>query len=99
MYAKYGSIEESTLVFDNRPEPNLVSWNAVIIGYSQHGYCRKVLELFDQMQDSGINPDEITFIGVLSACAHIGHVNIGYHLIFPWCGMLAPCLFPLNTKS
>lgn len=79
MYAKCGSIEESSLAFDNLTEPNLVSWNAVIVGYALHGHGSKVLELFDQMQESGINPDEITFIGVLYACAHIGLVNLGYH--------------------
>eukprot|EP01018_Ginkgo_biloba_P030859 Gb_11981 [translate_table: standard] len=77
MYAKCGTIEHARLVFDKLPEPNLVSWNSIIIGYAQHGYGKEVIDLFDQMQHAGMKPDEITFIGVLSACAHVGLVNKG----------------------
>eukprot|EP01018_Ginkgo_biloba_P030201 Gb_04420 [translate_table: standard] len=78
MYAKCGSIEAAHQVFDKMVERNVVSWNALIAGYGMHGYGEDALSLFYQMQQSGMKPNHITFIAVLSACSHAGLVDIGW---------------------
>eukprot|EP01018_Ginkgo_biloba_P034802 Gb_21843 [translate_table: standard] len=77
MYAKCGSIEDASKVFEEMPKRDVVSWNAMIIGYAMHGWGKEALQLFEQMQRSGTIPDYVTFVGVLSACCHAGFVDDG----------------------
>ncbi|KAJ0971397.1 hypothetical protein J5N97_019356 [Dioscorea zingiberensis] len=72
MYLKCGCIEDAEVVFDGSTSRDVVSWNTMICGFSQHGYGEKALELFHGMIDEGVKPDNITFIGVLSACGRAG---------------------------
>ncbi|XP_042493747.1 pentatricopeptide repeat-containing protein At4g02750-like [Macadamia integrifolia] len=75
MYSKCGSISDSVIVFGLMNCPDLVSWNAIIAGYAQHGHYEKALGLFNEMELNGIKPDGITFLSVLSACDHAGKVE------------------------
>ncbi|XP_022960464.1 pentatricopeptide repeat-containing protein At2g22410, mitochondrial-like [Cucurbita moschata] len=77
MYAKCGSIDAAAKLFHSIPEKNLVSWNTMISAYASHGHAKRALTLFDQMKHSGLKPDHITFIGVLSACSYGGFVSKG----------------------
>eukprot|EP01018_Ginkgo_biloba_P031949 Gb_23267 [translate_table: standard] len=77
-YAKSGTIEDAYQVFNNMPERDVVSWTAMICGYAYHGNGKEALQLFEQMLQAGMKPDEITLIGVLSACSHSGLVDEGY---------------------
>eukprot|EP01018_Ginkgo_biloba_P002102 Gb_06089 [translate_table: standard] len=77
MYAKCGSIEKAHEVFDKIHQRNVVSWNAIIAGYAMHGYGKEAIKLFEQMQNLGTNPNDVTFVCVLSACCHAGLVDEG----------------------
>ncbi|KAK2634233.1 hypothetical protein Ddye_029025 [Dipteronia dyeriana] len=79
MYAKCGRLVDARKVFDNLTSKNLVSWNTMIVGYAQHGLGREALEIYSIMQRNNIKPNDITFIGVLSACGHVGLVEEGWH--------------------
>lgn len=52
-------------------------WNSIITGYAQHGLGDEALEVFREMCSLGITPDEVTFVGVLSACSYTGKVKEG----------------------
>ncbi|KAM1468137.1 hypothetical protein ACFX13_034002 [Malus domestica] len=77
MYAKCGSISNSHKIFSEMSDRNLVSWTSMIIGYGAHGYGKEAVEMFDKMVKSGIRPDQIVFMAVLSACSHAGLVDEG----------------------
>ncbi|CAL5440427.1 unnamed protein product [Camellia sinensis] len=77
MYVKCRSIEDAETIFKDMIERNPVSWNTIICGYSQHGKGEKALQAFQLMLDEGCVPDEVTFIGILSACSHKGLVEEG----------------------
>ncbi|XP_038881598.1 pentatricopeptide repeat-containing protein At4g13650 isoform X1 [Benincasa hispida] len=77
LYAKCGSISDAQREFNDMPEKNVISWNAMITGYSQHGCGMEALRLFEEMKVCGIMPNHVTFVGVLSACSHIGLVKEG----------------------
>eukprot|EP01018_Ginkgo_biloba_P008643 Gb_28762 [translate_table: standard] len=79
MYAKCGSIEDGRQVFDKMLHRDAVTWNAMIFGYAQHGCGKDALQLFEQMQQAGMKPNHITFVGVLSACSHVGLVDKGLY--------------------
>eukprot|EP01018_Ginkgo_biloba_P001571 Gb_40472 [translate_table: standard] len=84
MYAKCGSIEKARILFDNMHERNAISWTAMIGGYAMHGRGKEALKLFEQMQQSGMKPNHITLVCVLSACCHAGLLKEGrqyfYHM-------------------
>ncbi|KAF9603682.1 hypothetical protein IFM89_037445 [Coptis chinensis] len=77
MCAKCGSIDAAVEFFTRMPDRDLVSWNSMISGYAVHGYTEEALNLFKQMQRLGPRPDDITLVGVLSACCHGGLVIEG----------------------
>ncbi|VFQ63772.1 unnamed protein product [Cuscuta campestris] len=77
MYAKCGDIESAFRVFDAMQRKNLVSWNSIIGGFAKHGLGKRAIKEFERMLQSGMKPDEITFINALSACVHGGMVEEG----------------------
>ncbi|KAL0534184.1 hypothetical protein IC582_028468 [Cucumis melo] len=77
MYSKKGNIESAEKVFNRQEERDIVSWNSMITGYGQHGDAKKALEVFQIMQNQGLPLDDVTFIGVLTACTHAGLVEEG----------------------
>ncbi|KAH7686405.1 TPR-like protein [Dioscorea alata] len=77
MYVKCGCIRDAEAVFEGSTSRDIVFWNTMICGFSQHGYGQKALNLFQYMMDEGIKPDNVTFIGVLSACGHAGLLDAG----------------------
>lgn len=78
MYAKCGRIEYASRFFELMPLRNVYSWNSMISGYARHGDGHKAIELFAQMKQENQLPDHVTFVGVLSACSHVGLVKQGY---------------------
>nr|DAD40095.1 TPA_asm: hypothetical protein HUJ06_014418 [Nelumbo nucifera] len=78
MYSKCGRIDYASRVFGVMPMKNEFSWNSMISGYARHGHGVEALELFDRMLQEGKPPDHVTFVGVLSACSHVGLVNKGF---------------------
>ncbi|XP_015698307.2 pentatricopeptide repeat-containing protein At3g29230-like [Oryza brachyantha] len=79
MYAKCGSISQAQFLFNETYPKDAVSYNVMITAFAHHGHARDALELFNLMVDVGLQPDAITFLGVLSACAHAGLVDNGKH--------------------
>ncbi|KAK6932568.1 Pentatricopeptide repeat [Dillenia turbinata] len=80
MYTRCGCVNKARRVFDGMSERNVVAWTAIISGYGVHGYGVEAIDLFRQMTIQGPSPNHVTFIGVLSACAHAGLVCEGRHV-------------------
>ncbi len=77
MYAKCGSLEDALKVFNKMPSRDVVTWNAMIGGYAIHGHGKEALKQFEQMREEGVQPDDTTFVCLLSACSHSGLVDEG----------------------
>ncbi|PKA46569.1 Pentatricopeptide repeat-containing protein [Apostasia shenzhenica] len=74
LYSELGRSSLARCIFYSMPEKDLVSWNAII---AAHRRDRRVIAVFRQMEDSGVSPDHITFVSLLSACANLGLVEDG----------------------
>ena len=72
MYYRCGNLNDGVVIFKRISKKNIVSWNSVIVGCAQHGCGMWALAFFNQMVRSMVEPDEITFTGLLSACSHSG---------------------------
>ncbi|XP_027363023.1 pentatricopeptide repeat-containing protein At2g22070 [Abrus precatorius] len=77
-YSRSGSIKDARKVFkqicSNRDK---LSWTSMIIALAQHGLGNEAIELFERMLKINLKPDHITYVGVLSACTHVGLVEQG----------------------
>lgn len=85
MYMKCGLTDEAGAVFREMPARNVVSWTVMITGYGKHGIGRKAVDLFNEMQENGIEPDSVTYLAVLSACSHSGLVEEGQEYFSSLC--------------
>ena len=77
MYAKKGAIESASYIFAHLQDRDLVSWNSMLCGWALHGRAHESLQLFEEMQQQGLDPDDITFFGLLTACTHAGLIREG----------------------
>ncbi|KAH7298516.1 hypothetical protein KP509_25G047500 [Ceratopteris richardii] len=73
MYAKCGLLDEARRVFDMLPMRSTVSWSIMSNGYVQTGENHMTLELYDEMQNEQVTPDNVTYVAVLKAC---GNANL-----------------------
>ncbi|XP_037411931.1 pentatricopeptide repeat-containing protein At2g29760, chloroplastic-like [Triticum dicoccoides] len=77
MYSKCGSIERALDVFNEMHSRDKFTWTAVILGLAVNGHGEEAIDMFDRMLRAFEAPDEVTFIGVLTACTHAGLVEKG----------------------
>ncbi|XP_010249926.1 PREDICTED: pentatricopeptide repeat-containing protein At5g55740, chloroplastic [Nelumbo nucifera] len=80
MYAKCGSIDLAKKVFDSILNKELPCYNAMILGHALHGQPAGAFAFFEEMKKEKIQPDGITFTGLLSACSHAGLVDKGFEV-------------------
>lgn len=81
MYSKCGRTEDARRVFDCMPKRNVFSWTSMIDGYGKNGSPQEALALFSRMiNERRVVPNNVTFLGALSACAHAGLVGEGMEI-------------------
>ncbi|CAL1407638.1 unnamed protein product [Linum trigynum] len=76
-YSKCGNLDTAMRKFNQMPKKNVVSWNAMISGLALNGKGELGSDLFYEMTSQGFCPNDSTFVGVLSCCAHAGLVEKG----------------------
>ncbi|XP_012489757.1 pentatricopeptide repeat-containing protein At2g45350, chloroplastic [Gossypium raimondii] len=77
MYSKCGSIKDAVLVFEGIKYKTVDHWNAMIGGLAIHGMGELAFKLLMDMEKLCVEPDDITYIGVMNACGHAGLVKEG----------------------
>lgn len=70
-YGKCGCLADARELFDEMPKRDGGSWNAMITAYSQNGCPGNSLDLFKDMNQSGVFASEVTFSSVLCSCASV----------------------------
>ncbi|XP_024545382.1 pentatricopeptide repeat-containing protein At4g18520, chloroplastic-like isoform X2 [Selaginella moellendorffii] len=69
MYAKCGSLGDAERVFFVTRHRSSVLWTSMIMALAEGGEGKMALDLFQRMQDEGVEPDSRAFIAALSACS------------------------------
>ncbi|XP_063949164.1 pentatricopeptide repeat-containing protein At1g08070, chloroplastic-like [Daucus carota subsp. sativus] len=79
MYSKCGNIDKARKVFEKMPQKDVVTWNIMIMGLAINGFAEDAIAHYEKMKDIVVKPDEITFLGLLTACVHAGLLELGLH--------------------
>nr|XP_010908160.2 pentatricopeptide repeat-containing protein At1g14470 [Elaeis guineensis] len=79
--SRAGEFEVARRFFDEMPERSIVSWNAMLSGYAQNGQAEEALRLFDRMMGVGIQPNETTWVTVITACSMKGDLRCAESLV------------------
>ncbi|RZC92956.1 hypothetical protein C5167_036202 [Papaver somniferum] len=76
-YSKMGDEDSARIIFDEAPFKDRKRWDCKISSYVQNNCFKEGLEMFRLMQLTDLDPDKGIFVSLLSACAHLGSVDIG----------------------
>ncbi|XP_026659006.2 pentatricopeptide repeat-containing protein At1g14470 [Phoenix dactylifera] len=79
--SRVGEFDVARRFFDEMPERSIVSWNAMLSGYTQNGQAEEALRLFDRMMGVGIQPNETTWVVVITACSMKGDLRFAESLV------------------
>lgn len=79
MYSKCGEMGAARKMFDDgfSSQRDLISWNGMIAAYAHHGCGVEAIGLFKEMRNLRIQPNDVTYVGLLAACSHAGLVEEG----------------------
>lgn len=80
MYSKCGNLESAKRCFDRMLKHDAVSWSTIISGYGSNGKGETALELYAEFLRTGLRPNHVIFLSILSACSHSGLVDYGIRL-------------------
>ncbi|CAN6279860.1 unnamed protein product [Urochloa humidicola] len=72
-----GLVDAAFEVFDRMPEQDKVSWTALIDGCVKNGRHNEAIDCFRAMLLDGVEPDYVTLIAAVSACAEVGALGLG----------------------
>ncbi|XP_057460337.1 pentatricopeptide repeat-containing protein At3g20730 [Actinidia eriantha] len=76
-YSEIGDMVNSRKVFDKMPERSIVSWTALLSGYTQNGRSEKAVEVFSAMHRVGVRPNQFTYGSALRACTSMMSLGTG----------------------
>ncbi|XP_021294012.1 pentatricopeptide repeat-containing protein At1g11290, chloroplastic-like [Herrania umbratica] len=78
-YAKCGSIEMARKLFDEEKVDgkDIITWNSMISAHAKHGDWSQCFDLYNQMKQLNLKLDQVTFLGLLTACVNSGLVKEG----------------------
>lgn len=79
-YGKMGRLSYALKVFNGMSTKKVCAWNAIIGSLASNGRESQALEMFEKMKGLALCPNEVTFVGVLSACARAELVGLGMEL-------------------
>lgn len=77
MYSKCGSLEDARKVFDKMQVKSLATWNSMITSLGVHGCGEEAISVFAEMERGNVQPDAITFVGLLCACVQTNNLEEG----------------------
>ncbi|KAH0634140.1 hypothetical protein KY290_037571 [Solanum tuberosum] len=80
MFARCGDPASAMKVFNKMKERDVSAWTAAIGAMAMEGNGRQAVELFYEMLREGVEPDQVVFVAVLTACSHGGLAGEGMEI-------------------
>ncbi|XP_010247796.1 PREDICTED: pentatricopeptide repeat-containing protein At5g03800 [Nelumbo nucifera] len=79
-YLKLDRITDAQKTFACLSSPDVVSYSALVSAYAKSKQEDKAIELFFKMRGSGIEPNEFSFVAILTACIRLSDLQLGYQI-------------------
>ncbi|KAK2987835.1 hypothetical protein RJ640_010617 [Escallonia rubra] len=77
LYSSCERFSDACKVFDEMSDRDTVAWNVLISCYSRNGRSKDALGIFDVMRSLRCEPDDVTCLLLLQACANLGTLEFG----------------------
>ncbi len=77
LYTKFGDIDGAQRAFEEIPKKDVIPWSFMIARYAQSDRCEEAVDLFCQMRQAFVVPNQFTFASVLQACATMKGLDLG----------------------
>ncbi|CAI8588002.1 unnamed protein product [Vicia faba] len=77
MYSQCGYLCKAKGLFESLVDRSTSCWTSMISSYNQNECFEEAIGVFIKMQDSEVEPNEVTVISVLSSCARLGWLKEG----------------------
>ncbi|XP_078441192.1 pentatricopeptide repeat-containing protein At1g25360-like isoform X2 [Wolffia australiana] len=81
MYAKCGEVACAEKLFERMRKRDVVSWNTMVTGFAVNGDGGRALAFLKEMIETGLAPNDVTFLSALSACSHGGFFDEARQLL------------------
>ncbi|XP_078444623.1 pentatricopeptide repeat (PPR-like) superfamily protein [Wolffia australiana] len=75
LYAKCGRLDEARRAFDGTAERDVFTWNSLIGGYAQAGFCGRAYDLFSKMEAAGVRPNVVSWNVMINGYLQAGDVD------------------------
>ncbi|GAB4833513.1 hypothetical protein Ancab_031757 [Ancistrocladus abbreviatus] len=79
-YLKLGLLSDAYTIFSGMCDPDVVTYTSIISVFGKSGYEFQALELFFSMRESGIEPNEFSFVALLTACGRMLELELGFQV-------------------
>ncbi|KAI9124831.1 hypothetical protein K1719_004158 [Acacia pycnantha] len=80
LYAKTGAIKIAANLFQEMLNKDIISWTTMVACYANHGAGNIALDLFSEMIDKGVEPNSVTVVSALQACASTSNLEVGVQI-------------------
>ncbi|KAK7303236.1 hypothetical protein RJT34_14138 [Clitoria ternatea] len=79
-YAKTGFVDMASELFERSPDKDVISWGTMIDGYILVNCLHEALMMYQSMLRSGLGPNEIMIVNLVSACGRLNALGDGRQL-------------------
>ncbi|XP_028803594.1 putative pentatricopeptide repeat-containing protein At3g01580 [Neltuma alba] len=80
LFAKTGAIKIAANLFKEMPNKDIISWSTMVACYANNGAGNNALDLFNEMIDKGVEPNSVTVVSALRACASTSNLEVGIQI-------------------
>lgn len=80
LYTKCGDADDARRVFQKMPKNDVVPWTLMVSRYAQSDRCEEALDMFCQMRQAFVAPNQFTYASVLQACATMESLVLGMQI-------------------
>ncbi|XVF59515.1 hypothetical protein PTKIN_Ptkin07bG0282100 [Pterospermum kingtungense] len=77
LYTICGNIEDAQQVFEEIPKEDVIPWSFMISRFAQSGRSEEAVNLFSQMRQAFVVPNQFTFASAIQACSSMGDLYLG----------------------
>ncbi|KAL2325200.1 hypothetical protein Fmac_024258 [Flemingia macrophylla] len=79
-YAKAGRVDMARELFERIPDKDVISWGTMIDGYILMNCLHEALVMYRAMLRSGLSPNEVLVVNLVSACGRLNAIGDGRQL-------------------